>query len=391
MPILRTPRLAGGVLLVTGLALVLLGALPWQDARAIGERTWPILLFLVLAAVAAELLDEVGLFDEVTHWAARLAGGRTAVLFALHLVVCTLCTVLLSLDTTAVMLTPLAITVARELAIDVLPFAFATLWLANTASLLLPVSNLTNLLAHDGLDLGVLEFAALMWRPQVVVLAATVLVLLVLFGPRLRGSYVVPHAPPTHDRRAVLASAAAVTVFVGLVVVEVVPWVAALVLLVLLLPVSRRARLDVSPRRLAFLAPWATTALALGLFLVVAAVVRHDPGGVLAALHAEATGRHGALALAAAGAGTANLVNNLPAYLALEPAATTEPLTAALLTGVNAAPLVTPWGSLATLLWLQACHRRGVHVGAGRLVGGGALLAGVVLLGVWALTAAVTP
>jgi arsenical pump membrane protein len=46
-----------------------------------------------------------------------------------------------------VLLTPLAITVARQVGIPALPFAMTTLWLANTASLLLPVSNLTNLLA----------------------------------------------------------------------------------------------------------------------------------------------------------------------------------------------------------------------------------------------------
>lgn len=56
-------------------------------------------------------------------------------------------TIVLSLDTTAVLLTPVVITVARQLRLNPLPFAMTTVWLANTASLLLPVSNLTNLLA----------------------------------------------------------------------------------------------------------------------------------------------------------------------------------------------------------------------------------------------------
>ena len=40
----------------------------------------------------------------------------------------------------------------------------------------------------------------------------------------------------------------------------------------------------------------------------------------------------------------------------------------ALLVGVNAGPLITPWASLATLLWLQRCRTAGI-VGAVALAG----------------------
>jgi len=57
--------------------------------------------------------------------------------------------------------------------------------------------------------------------------------------------------------------------------------------------------------------------------------------------------------LSATGVAGANVVNNLPAYLALEPVAESPLRIAALLIGVNAGPLITPWASLATLLWHQ--------------------------------------
>ncbi len=46
--------------------------------------------------------------------------------------------------------TPVVVVLAQSIGVTPLPFALATVWLANTASLALPVSNLTNLLARPG-------------------------------------------------------------------------------------------------------------------------------------------------------------------------------------------------------------------------------------------------
>ncbi|MCQ8115681.1 hypothetical protein NP565_24235, partial [Vibrio parahaemolyticus] len=66
----------------------------------------------------------------------------------------TVATAFLSLDTTAVLLTPVVVSMAVARKLDPLPFAFVTVVLANTASLVLPVSNLTNLLASEALGGG---------------------------------------------------------------------------------------------------------------------------------------------------------------------------------------------------------------------------------------------
>ena len=67
--------------------------------------------------------------------------------------------------------------------------------------------------------------------------------------------------------------------------------------------------------------------------------------------------------MAGSGALSANVVNNLPAYIALESVTADAPQRLmALLIGVNVAPLVTPWASLATLLWAQRCRARGIRI-----------------------------
>ena len=80
--------------------------------------------------------------------------------------------------------------------------------------------------------------------------------------------------------------------------------------------------------------------------------------------------------MAAVGALASNAINNLPAYLALEPAVAADPVrVAALLIGTGVGPLITPWGSLATVLWWQRCRTVLLDVPAGTIVRQGLLLA----------------
>lgn len=81
------------------------------------------------------------------------------------------------------------------------------------------------------------------------------------------------------------------------------------------------------------------------------------------------------LQLSALGTVAANGINNLPAYLVLEPVGTSSVRLAALLIGVNLGPLITPWASLATLLWYQKVAALGVKVSWLRFA-----LAGVVVV-----------
>ena len=68
----------------------------------------------------------------------------------------------------------------------------------------------------------------------------------------------------------------------------------------------------------------------------------------------------------------------LPAYLLLEPVTTTPVTVAALLVGVNAGPLVTPWASLATLLWHRRLVADGIDFSWRRYVLSGLLAAPII-------------
>ena len=136
----------------------------------------------------------------IARWAAVVGRGSVLGLWLLVVVVATAATAVLSLDTTAVLVTPVVLVLARRLRLSQELFAFTAVWLANTASLILPVSNLTNLLAYARLRPAGVAFTPLMWAPALAVWVVTVVLLAVVFRRRLRGRYEVPRPFRVDDR-----------------------------------------------------------------------------------------------------------------------------------------------------------------------------------------------
>ncbi len=351
----------GVVLLLAGGAAVMSGALPASEALAIADRVWPILLFVVAVTIVAELAAMAGVFDVVAARLARLSRGRVIVLWLLIVVFAVVVTAFLSLDTTAVLLTPVVVTAARANGLPPLPFAFATVWLANTASLFLPVSNLTNLLAAHrlghGADAG--AFLVLLGPSAVVAVIVTVALLWIVHRRALRGRFAVAAPPVVADPVLLRLAAIVLVAMLPLLVAGIPPWMPALGAAVVLTVVFAWR----SPAALHLrLIPWQLLVFAAGLFLAVGALEALGSTAVLAAATGTGEDLLSLWQLAGIGMLTANAINNLPAYLALEPVADSPVRLAALLIGVGAGPLITPWASLATLLWHERLHSLGVDV-----------------------------
>jgi arsenical pump membrane protein len=350
----------GAVLLVIGGLAIVVGILSVPDAAAVGDRVWPVLLFAVSITVVAELAAEAGVFTAVAQHTAHAARGRAGLLWILVVLLAIVSTAFLSLDTTAVLLTPVVVLVARANGLPPLPFALTTVWLANTASLILPVSNLTNLLALHALgfsDPG--RFVALMIVPAIIAIVVPCGILLVIFRSTFARRFEPGTTTPADDRILFWIATAVLVVLLPLLVTGIPVWIpatAAAIVLAVTFALRRRATLRFG------LIPWQLVLFAGGLFLVVEA--GHSLG--LTALLSQAAGSGtdlgGLLRLSLGGMLGANVVDNLPAYLALEPVAGSPVRLAALLIGVNAGPLITPWASLATLLWHSRLRGLGVEV-----------------------------
>jgi arsenical pump membrane protein len=348
----------------------------------------PALAFLLAAVPLAHLLGELGFFDAV----ARRLSHRVDGVWPWWLLAAAT-TAVLNLDTTVVLLTPLYLQIARRRGDDPLVLAVVPFLLANLASSVLPVSNLTTLIAAERFDIGTGELLRSLGPATVAMLVVGFLVhrrwaaTRVPVAARTATAVGTPAGPVRRlddderidDQRALLLGgaivAALLVAFVLGPAVGIAPWEAALVAdLVLVLALRTVPWRNV---------PLATAAAVAVLGVAVALLV---PGDRLGAL-VNHTGATGAIVGSLTAAALAATVDNLPALLALLQGVDREALMPVLL-GVNAGAVLTPIGSLANLLWLRTMRSRGAAVAwsealvLGLRLGGPAFLAGVVVLAV---------
>ena len=148
------PEAAGAV--PAAVLVVALGLAPWRLALHEIGTLGPTVGFLAAILVLAHLADADGVFRYAGVLAGRLSRGSPRRLLGVVFAMAAAVTAVLSLDATVVLLTPVVFATAATVGARPRPHVYACTHLANAGSLLLPVSNLTNLLAFaaSGLSFG---------------------------------------------------------------------------------------------------------------------------------------------------------------------------------------------------------------------------------------------
>lgn len=386
--------IGGGAVLLVALRLV-----PLRLAgHAIAEGL-DVYLFLTGMMLLSELARDYGVFGWMASVAEQHANGSAVRLFTLIYLVGTLVTVFMSNDATAVVLTPAVLAAVRRAKAEPLPYLFGCALIANAASFVLPISNPANLVVFRTQIPPLLHWLASFAAPSLLSIVSTYFVLRWCFRRELSVRLAI-------DKERTHLTGNGRLVLVGIVIVAVVLIVVSALNVDLGLPtcicavaittaISLRSRTN--PLRVARHVSWGVIPLVAGLFILVEAM---DSVGAMqfaaAALRCAERLPPAAGALLTAtvvGVGN-NVVNNLPLGLI---AGSTLKLTHmhglianAVLIGVDLGPNLSVTGSLATILWLIALRREGLHVSFATFLKVGAIampialvmaMAGAILLG----------
>ena len=347
--------------------LIAIGAIPFHQAVVQVAGLSGVVAFLGAVLVLAKLCDDEGLFEAAGAAIARGRAGSGWLLGRVFVVAATI-TAVLSLDAAVVLLTPVVLVAVRRLRAPVRPYAYATAHLANGASLLLPVSNLTNLLAFHLANISFIKFTLLMALPWLATVITLYLAFRWFFAQDLRARPDPEHLEPA-PRPPVFVLMVVGLTLAGFAVAQSVgvapAWVALAGASVLAVRSLRDRHTSVTEIVRSVNVAFLVFVLALG--VVVEAVMVNGMDRAMSAVLPSGSGLPALLAIAAVAAVLANVVNNLPATLVLLPlVAPGGPVAIlAVLIGVNIGPNLTYVGSLSNLLWRRVLRQHDVEAGVG--------------------------
>ncbi len=335
-----------------GVALVLVAALlAPSHAREAAAQDWPPFVLVAGLLLVGLVAEEDRLFTAGGQSLARLAPNGVLLYVGTVVLVLTVTTVL-NLDTSVTFLTPVLVYASRSRGEGEAPLLYACLLLSNAGSLLLPGSNLTNLIVLGHLHLSGGAFFAHMALPALAAAFVTAVVVGLVHHRALRATATTPAHP---DRPVLGVGLVAIVIVTGLVVALRAPAIPVAAVGVAAVAWRGLRRGDAATR-----ARTAAQTLGLpvlvglfGLAVALGTLGRSWSGPATLLSHLDAWGT------AAVAAATSVLVNNLPAASLL--AARTPPHPFELLVGLNVGPNLFATGSLAWVLWLRAARNAGAH------------------------------
>jgi arsenical pump membrane protein len=317
------------------------------------SQTWePFVLILGLLLIGHSASKD-GLFETIGARLAALPGGGLT-LFVSMMGLVAVVTATLNLDTSVVFLTPILLHTTRRRGIDERAFLYGSIFMANSASLLLLGSNLTNILVFAGRHVRGAAFSRAMLPAWAVSIVLTTLVVVVWCWRDLRRE---PVATPNETPRV-----RSWLGFVGLGVATVLMLVMpnpALPVLVVGVTVEVCEQIIARTSDLGTVLGVLNLSLLVGLFslaLLVAVIARewHYPERLMAS--------SGVWESAGIGAGGANLINNLPAAALLSSKLPHHPY--ALLFGLDLGPNLAVLGAMSSMLWLRVARHNGARPSA---------------------------
>jgi arsenical pump membrane protein len=349
-----------GALMLCGIGLVGIAialVLSSADTSAAAGQDWPPFVLVSGLLLVGLVSEQDGLFLAAGQLLARHARNGV-LLYAGAVLLIVVVTALLNLDTSVAFLTPVFVYTARSRGEGEAPLLYACILLSNAGSLILPGSNLTNLIVLGHVHMSGGEFFRRMAPAGVASVLVTALVIGVWHHRELRAD-----AAPDEALERPRLGVGLVAIVAATVLVVALPNAALPVLAVGLVAVALRLR------------PWSRAATGardvLGLPVLVGLF------GIAVGLGALGRGWSGPASLlthlgpwatAGVAAGSTVLVNNLPAASLLSARSLTHPFS--LLVGLNIGPNLFVTGSLAWVLWWRSARTTDARpslMAAGRL------------------------
>ncbi len=364
--------------IIGAVVALLAGVVSLGDVVIVTEIVWDATLAFIGIIILSMVLDEIGFFEWSALKMAKFANGSGHKMFVYSLILGSIVSALFANDGAALILTPILLAKMRILKLNVktiLAFLLAGGFISDSASLPLVFSNLTNIVTANYFDIGFIEYSLNMIIPYIVSTFVSILILWLFLRkdiPQKVDINLLKNPEDVLKNKTlfyfswVFLALLLMGYFIGdkyNIPISIFALGGGLVFLAIATYFkSAKAWLTIKT------APWQVVWFSIGLYIVVYGLKNAGLTDYLASILQNLNNQGEVIAIVATGflsAFLSAIMNNMPTVMIMDIALTdvgNQALVYANIIGCNLGPKMTPFGSLATLLWLHVLAQKGVKI-----------------------------
>ena len=357
---------------------LILGVVSLDDVWTVADIVWDATLAFIGIIILSMVLDEIGFFEWAALKMAKLAKGSGHRMFVYSLLLGALVAALFANDGAALILTPILLSKMKILKLNVktiLAFVLAGGFISDSASLPFVFSNLTNIVTANFFDIGFMAYSAQMIVPYIVSTAVSIAFLWLILRKDIPQTVDIdllkdPKEVLKSEKLFNFAWLFLAILLVGYFIGDIYNLPISVFALgggIIFLIMAASAKV-VEPWHIIKTAPWQVVWFSIGLYIVVYGLKNAGLTDYLALVLKDLATQGHTLAVVGTGFISAILsaiMNNMPTIMIMDISLKdigNEALIYANIIGSNLGPKMTPFGSLATLLWLHVLAEKGVYI-----------------------------
>ena len=350
-----------------------------NDVLIVSDIVWDATLAFIGIIILSMVLDEIGFFEWCAIKMAKLSNGNGHLMFVYALILGSFVSALFANDGAALILTPILLAKMRILKLNlktIVAFLLAGGFISDSASLPFVFSNLTNIVTANYFNIGFAQYFFDMVIPFIVSVTVSIIFLWLILRKDI----------PKDIDISLLKEPKSVIKNMNLFYFS---WIFLGVLLAgyfvgdaYNLPISIFAlggatvfliiatlSKAVKPKEIIKTAPWQVVWFSIGLYIVVYGLKNAGLTDYLTIVLKDLSLRGDTIAVLGTGfiaAFLSAIMNNMPTIMIMDIALHdigNQAMIYANIVGCNLGPKMTPFGSLATLLWLHVLSQKGVKIG----------------------------
>lgn len=368
-----------GTTAVIGAIIALIaGVVSFSDVQIVTSIVWDATLAFIGIIILSLVLDEIGFFEWAALKMARFSNGNGLKMFVYSILLGAFVSALFANDGAALILTPILLAKMRILKLNlktIIAFLLAGGFISDSASLPFVFSNLTNIVTANYFNIGFAQYFFDMFIPYIVSVIASIFFLWLILRKDIPKSVDIsllkePKSAIKNMKLFYFSWLFLAVLLVGYFIGDIYGLPVSLFALgggIIFLIIASIAK-TVNPKTIIKDAPWQVVWFSIGLYIVVYGLKNAGLTDYLTIVLKDLSLRGDAVAVISTGfiaAFLSAIMNNMPTIMIMDIALEdigNQAMIYANIVGCNLGPKMTPFGSLATLLWLHVLAKKGVNI-----------------------------